>query len=77
MKKQLGEMAKKLAEVHNVFLEVEERYDTQAINISLVELEADKLLEKLKERNKALDENKQLLKVQETQHKKAMNEVCF
>jgi len=70
-------MGKSLSEAQNLLLKLEERNDVQAIDISRIELANSKLQEQLKSREKALEENNQLLQAQTVQHKVAIDDVNF
>ncbi|XP_012229058.1 putative leucine-rich repeat-containing protein DDB_G0290503 isoform X2 [Linepithema humile] len=74
LKKQLDEMSASLNDAQDLLLKLEERNDVQAIDISRMELTNNKLLEQLRNQEKALKESNQLLQVQATQHKTAIDE---
>lgn len=68
-------MANNLSEARNLLLKLEERNDTQVVNISRLELANSKFKEQLRNREKTLEENNQLVQIRETQCKKVVNEV--
>jgi len=68
-------MSASLNDAQNLLLKLEERNDVQAVDISRMELTNSKLLEQLRNQEKALKESNQLLQVQATQHKIAIDEV--
>ncbi|KAL0104068.1 hypothetical protein PUN28_017039 [Cardiocondyla obscurior] len=69
LKLQLDEMSKSISETQGALLILEEQNDAREIDISRMELANNKLLEELRSRNKALEENKRLLQDQAMQHK--------
>lgn len=77
MKEQLNEMANNLSEAQDLLLKLEERADSQAVDISRLELMNSKLVEQLRNREKTLEESNQLIEAQEKQHKENMNKVCL
>jgi len=77
LKKQLGEMVKSLGEAQNLLLQLEERNDVQAIDISRIEVANSELQEKLKRRENLLEKHNQLLRTQTIQHKAVVDNVNF
>lgn len=75
MRTQLDEMSKSINEAQGAILILEEQNDAREIDMSRMELANNKLLEELKSRDKALEENKRLLQDQAMQHKIILEEV--
>lgn len=70
-------MSASLNNAQDLLLKLEERNDVQAVDISRMELTNNKLLEQLKDKEKALKESNQLLQVQARQHKTAIDEASL
>lgn len=68
-------MSVSLNDAQSLLLKLEERNDVQTIDISRMELTNSKLLEQLRNQEEALKKSNQLLQVQATQHKTAIDEV--
>lgn len=75
MRSQLDEMSKSISEAQGALLVLEEQNDAREIDISRMELANNKLLEELNSRDEELEETKQLLQDQTTQHKIILDEV--
>lgn len=75
MRTQLDEMSKSINQAQDALLLMEEQNDAREIDISRMELANNKLLEELKNRDEAVEKNKQLLQDQATQHKIILDEV--
>ncbi|KAL6252244.1 hypothetical protein P5V15_014785 [Pogonomyrmex californicus] len=69
LKSQVEQMSTKIIEAQNALLKLEEQNDAKDIDISRLELANKKLLEQLKSRDEALEENKQFLQEEATRYK--------